>query len=98
MNGYDIIGLSGALIAGVAYVPQIKHLVTQQCSAGISRPAYALWFSSSILITISATYIGSVVFIVLGAVQILSTALIYLYSTKYKGQMCPSHKQKYTDN
>jgi len=91
MNGPNLIGLTGAVIAGSAYLPQIKHLIQEQCSAGISRSAFALWFISSILVTINAVYIKAAVFIFLGIVQILSTAIIFAYSTKYKGQVCPFH-------
>jgi uncharacterized protein with PQ loop repeat len=92
MNGPDLIGLAGALIAGYAYFPQIKHLVKEHCSAGISRKAYLLWLISSLLITINAIYIGSLVFIVLGVVQICSTAAIYTLSAKYKGNVCSYHR------
>ena len=91
MNGPNLIGLSGALIAGYAYLPQIRHLIKEQCSAGISRSAFTLWLLSSVLVTINAIYIKSVVFIVLGAIQICSTAIVCLYSTKYKDQVCPFH-------
>lgn len=91
MNGPNIVGLTGALIAGYAYLPQIRHLVVERCSAGISRRAFALWFVSSVLITINAVYIRSVVFIVLGGIQIFSTAIIYFYSTKYRDRVCGSH-------
>lgn len=89
----NLIGLTGAVIAGAAYVPQITHLIKEHCSAGISRGAFALWFISSLLITINAVYIQAAVFIFLGAVQILSTAIIYIYSTKYKGSVCGFHQK-----
>lgn len=91
MDGPNLIGLTGALIAGYAYILQIKHLTKKQCSAGISRRAYILWLISSLLVTINAIYIESVVFIVLGIIQICSTALIYIYSTRYKNNVCPFH-------
>lgn len=91
MNWPNMLGLTGALIAAGAYVPQIKHLITERCSAGISRSAYALWFASSVLVTVNALYINAVVFIFLGAVQILSTALIYIYGSLYRGQVCTFH-------
>jgi uncharacterized protein with PQ loop repeat len=50
----DVIGLTGAAIAGYAYLPQIIHLIKERCSAGISRTAFALWFLSSVLVTINA--------------------------------------------
>lgn len=91
MNGPNLLGLTGALIAGYAYIPQITHLIKERCSAGISRGAFALWLASSVLVTINAIYIRSIVFIVLGAIQILATAIICYYSTRYRGDYCPSH-------
>ena len=91
MDGPNFIGLTGALIAGYAYLPQIRHLTKEHCSAGISRSAFALWFLSSILITINAAFIRSPVFLVLGIIQILSTGVIYVFSTRYRGQLCPYH-------
>lgn len=91
MNWPNLLGLIGALIAGGAYVPQIKHLITERCSAGISRSAFALWFVASLLVTINALYINAIVFIFLGCVQIVSTAIICIYSTRYRGQVCIFH-------
>src|SRR4051812_20391070 len=94
MDGPSSIGMIGALIAGYAYLPQIRHLIKERCSAGISRTAFALWFVSSTLVTINAVYIHSVTFIVLGAIQITSTGLIFIYSTRYKNMVCPFHAVK----
>jgi uncharacterized protein with PQ loop repeat len=91
MNGPNMLGLAGALIAGYAYFPQIRHLISERCAAGISRRAFALWFVASLLITINAIYIHSVVFIFLGCIQIVSTAIIYIFSSKYSGQVCEFH-------
>lgn len=93
MDMVDLIGLAGAVIAGYAYLPQITHLIKERCSAGISRTAFALWFLSSLLVTINALSIQSVVFISLGIVQISATAIIYVYSTRYKGLVCPFHEE-----
>ena len=92
MNIPGLIGMAGALVAAYAYYPQIKHLITQRCAAGISGRAYALWFVSSLLVTINAFAIGSVVFILLGIVQIVSTGIIYIFSRRYKGQVCSYHR------
>lgn len=95
MNGPNLIGLTGAVISGCAYIPQIVHLVKERCSAGLSRSAFALWLISSILITINALYIHAIVFIVLGFIQMLSTATIFLYTMRYKGQVCFFHAAQY---
>jgi uncharacterized protein with PQ loop repeat len=87
----ELIGLSGASIAGYAYLPQITHLIREQCSAGISRKAFALWFGASILMTIHAVLLPALVFIVLGAIQIAAISVILVYSAKYRGMVCPLH-------
>ncbi len=91
MDGPNLLGLTGAMIAGYAYLPQINHLVKEHCAAGISRSAFALWLVSSVFVTVSAIYIKAAVFIVLGVIQISSTAIIFIYSTKYKNQVCEFH-------
>ena len=87
----EIAGFAGAGLAGSAYVPQIAHLVRAHCSAGISRLAFAVWLLSSVLITARAIAIGAGVFVVLGGIQIVATALIMLCAVRYKDTPCPSH-------
>jgi uncharacterized protein with PQ loop repeat len=91
MNMLSIIGLLGAAISGFAYLPQISHLINEKCSAGISQRAYALWILSSALLFINALYIHSLVFVVLGIIQLVSTITIYIFSSKYKNQVCEFH-------
>ena len=87
----EFAGFIGAAIAGAAYVPQIAHLVRERCSAGVSRVAFGAWFAASLLVTAHAVAIGAVVFIALGAVQLIATALIVAYSTHYANSYCASH-------
>lgn len=87
----ELAGFIGATVAGVAYVPQIWHLVHERCSAGLSRVAFGLWLTASILVTSHAVAIGEAVFIALGAVQLAATTLILIYTTKFAGSYCASH-------
>lgn len=91
MEAVNLLGLTGAFIAGAAYVPQIIHLIKERCSAGISRSTFALLLLSSLLLAINAYYIGAAVFVVLGVIEIVSSTIICAYSTKYKAQVCPFH-------
>ena len=75
LTATEIAGFAGAGLAGAAYVPQISHLVRARCSAGISRLAFAVWLLASLLITARAIAIHAGVFIVLGGIQIVATAL-----------------------
>jgi uncharacterized protein with PQ loop repeat len=87
----EIAGFVGAGLAGTAYIPQISHLIRARCSAGISRLAFELWLLASLLTTARAIAIHDGVFIALGGIQIVATALIMLYATRYKGAPCPIH-------
>ena len=61
----EAIGLSAAVLAGYAYIPQFAHLVREHCSAGLSERAFGLWLTASVLMTVHAVSIGSAVFVVL---------------------------------
>ena len=87
----EIGGFAGAGLAGAAYVPQISHLVRARCSAGISRLAFGVWLLSSVLITAHAVAIGAGVFILLGTIQVVATALIVVFAIRYKDTPCPIH-------
>jgi hypothetical protein len=89
--GSEVAGFVGAGLAGAAYVPQIWHLAHEHCSAGISRVAFAVWLAASALVTSHAVAIGAAVFITLGAIQVVATALILVYSTRYSHSYCASH-------
>ena len=85
----ELIGLSGASLAGYAYLPQIRHLIQERCSAGISRHAFLLWLLASVLMTFHAVLLPALVFIVLGGVQIGAISVILFYSARYRGLVCP---------
>jgi len=91
LTATEIAGFAGAGLAGAAYVPQISHLVRAHCSAGISRLAFGAWLLASVLITARAIAISAGVFIVLGGIQIVATALIMLYAARYRDMPCPVH-------
>ena len=87
----QIAGFAGAGLAGAAYVPQVSHLIRARCAAGISRLAFAVWLLASVLTTARAVAIHAGVFIVLGGIQIVATALIVVCAARYKGTPCPVH-------
>ena len=87
----QIAGFAGVALAGAAYVPQIWHMIRARCSACISRLAFQVWLLASLLTTTRAIAIHAGVFIVLGGTQIVATALIMLYATRYKDTFCPVH-------
>jgi uncharacterized protein with PQ loop repeat len=95
---YLILNLSGFIGTGlvvIAYAPQIRHLIKEHCSAGISIVAYSLWFASAILFLIHATIIWDVVFISVQVVNLIATCIIMIYWKKYQQQMCSTHLARY---
>lgn len=91
LKATELAGFVGAGLAGAAYVPQIWHLISAHCSAGLSRIAFGAWLTASLLITTHAVAIRATVFIVLGGIQLAATALILVYTTKYEHSYCASH-------
>jgi hypothetical protein len=75
LTATEIAGFVGAGLAGAAYIPQISHLIGARCSAGISRLAFEVWLLASLLTTSRAIAIHAGVFIALGGIQIVATAL-----------------------
>jgi PQ loop repeat len=91
LTATEIAGFAGAGLAGAAYVPQISHLIRARCSAGISRLAFEVWLLASVLTTARAIAIHASVFIMLGGIQIVATAITTLYAARYKDKPCPVH-------
>jgi len=91
LTATQIGGFLGAGLAGAAYVPQISHLIRARCSAGISQLAFRVWLLASVLTTARAIAIGAGVFIVLGGIQIVATALIMACAARYQDTPCPVH-------
>jgi uncharacterized protein with PQ loop repeat len=89
---YQILGFIGSGLVILAYVPQIRHLIKERCSAGISRYAYVLWLTAAVLLLIHAVMINDTVFITLQAISVLATGLILFFAEKYRYGLCPIHK------
>jgi uncharacterized protein with PQ loop repeat len=88
----ELLGLSGAALSGYAYLPQITHLVRERCSAGLSERAFTLWLIASGLMTVHAITIRAPVFVLLGAQQLVATAIIAYFGRRYRDLVCPSHQ------
>jgi uncharacterized protein with PQ loop repeat len=91
MTFIEIVGLIGSGLVIWAYVPQIKHLVQERCSAGISRRAYTIWFIAALLLLTHAVMIRDTVFIFLQTANAILTLIILIYARKYKNGVCPTH-------
>jgi hypothetical protein len=89
----ELAGFAGASLAGAAYVPQITHLLRERCTAGISRSAFDVWLVASVLVTARAVAIHAGVFVFLGGIQVLATAMICVAARVFKDSYCESHQR-----
>jgi uncharacterized protein with PQ loop repeat len=91
-EGTQWIGFIGTALVIIAYVPQIRHLIAERCSGGISIQAYGLWFVAGFLMLVHAAAIGDPVFMVLQGYQVAASALIIFFCRKYQGSVCEAHR------
>lgn len=96
MSSSQIVGLLGTALVVVGYIPQIHHLITEHCSAGISIRAFVLWCSASVLFLIHATMIEDVVFISVQLVNLAAGCVIVALCRRYQGEICPTHRMAYS--
>jgi uncharacterized protein with PQ loop repeat len=75
-NLLSMIGYIGTGLVIGAYAPQISHLWTEHCSAGISERAYAIWALASALFLGHSMVIGDAVFMLTQLVNIGALAII----------------------
>lgn len=85
------LGFIGSCISAGAYIPQIHHLIKERCTAGLSKKAFGLWLTSSILMLINAIYINSAVFIFLTIIQTLASGVIFGFTWVLDGKVCTYH-------
>jgi uncharacterized protein with PQ loop repeat len=91
---FQQIGLIGAVISGIAYLPQILHMFREKCTNGLSLRAYGLWTVSSLMVFAHAVTVGDLVFIALGTIQITATIIIAVYTATHKDAVCAYHASK----
>jgi uncharacterized protein with PQ loop repeat len=94
-NLLSVIGYIGTGLVIGAYAPQIWHLWTEQCSAGISERAYALWVLSSAVFLGHSITIGDPVFMVTQLVNIIALAIILVLARRFRNQICSAHAQQF---
>lgn len=91
-DGTRLMGFLGMILVIVAYLPQIYHLIKEQCSGGISLKAYYMWFVAAMLILVHAVAISDPVFIALQSYQLGACGLIVFFCRKYKDSICETHR------
>ncbi len=87
----QLIGYVGTFLSIYAYFPQIRHLLKERCSAGISIKMYVIWIISSICILLYAISIMAMVIFVLQIANLMAISIILIFAKKYKGDFCPYH-------
>jgi uncharacterized protein with PQ loop repeat len=88
----ETLGFIGTGLVSVAYIPQIRHLIKEHCSAGISAKAYVLWFMASVFFLVHAAMIVDAVFIGVQIVNLLVMGMIVICVRKYERQICATHR------
>ena len=88
---FETLGMVGVGLSVVAHLPQVRHLTSEHCSAGISPKAWTMWLGSSLLIGALAVYRRDYVFISLAATSLLSSTAILLLALRYRGKACATH-------
>ena len=92
IDSAKLMGLLGTALVIVAYLPQIQHLIKEQCTGGISVKAYYMWFTAALLLLIHAIAIRDPVFVMLQGYQLGACGLIVFFCWKYKGSVCEAHR------
>ncbi len=95
MNLSQLLGFLGTGLVIVAYVPQVRHVIKEHCSAGISVKAYALWFTASILFLIHAVMIEDLVFTMVQIANLLAMGVVLVYVRRFQKEMCRTHLETY---
>ena len=93
-NLLSMIGYVGTALVIGAYAPQISHLWTEHCSAGISERAYAIWVLSSALFLSHSIVIGDTVFMVTQLVNLVALAIILVLVRRFRNQICAAHARQ----
>ncbi len=88
----QILGFLGTVIVAIGYLPQIRHLAKEHCSAGVSMVAWQIWLLSSILIFSHAFEMLDLVFMTLQAVNIVAIILTISLARRYQGMVCAIHR------
>jgi uncharacterized protein with PQ loop repeat len=88
----QIVGLAGTCIVAAAYIPQIRHLIKEHCSAGISIRAYSLWFVAALFFLAYAGMIRDVVFIIAQVLNLAAICAIVIYARRYENELCLLHR------
>tara|TARA_Y100000310_G_C20651566_1_gene799715 strand:- start:1346 stop:1630 length:285 start_codon:yes stop_codon:yes gene_type:complete len=94
MASTELLGFIGTTIIVVAYLPQIRHIINEHCSGGVSLRAWIIWLIATAFIGIHSVSTGDKVFITLQVVNFLAILTIILLIVRFKGKACHSINHK----
>jgi len=86
----EYIGFIGTFLSVFAYFPQMKHIVKEHCSGGLSIKSWSLWLAASILLFSYAITTEDLVFKTLQTVHVLAMITMIGLTIHYKTQVCHS--------
>lgn len=89
-----LIGYVGTALVVSAYAPQISHLWTEHCSAGISERAYVLWVLAAALFLGHSIVIDDNVFMVTQLANLIALAIILVLARRFRNQICAAHARQ----
>jgi uncharacterized protein with PQ loop repeat len=84
-------GIVGTIMVIAGYVPQVRHLIKERCSAGVSTRGFALWCASSMLFLVHAVVLRDAVFVIVQVLSLVANGSVVFYARRYRGQFCPVH-------
>lgn len=88
----EILGFLGTVTVAIGYLPQIRHLAWERCSAGVSVVAWQVWLLASLLVLVHAFAMFDLVFIALQVVTIVAIVSIISLAMRYRGMTCTFHR------
>lgn len=98
MKVSQILGFAGTRIVAAAYIPQIRHLIKEHCSAGISIRAYSLWFLGALSFLAYAGMIRDIVFIIAQVLNLVAICANVIYARRYENKFCIMHRNLLLDS
>ena len=85
--------VTAGIVAIIAYVPQVTHLIKVKDSKGISVLAWIVWFLCNFMLLIYAISIKDIPYIIVQTLSCFANLSIIMLSIKYKNNR--EHETKY---
>lgn len=90
MVNIEILGLIGAVLTVIAYLPQARHIMKEHCVGGISTKTWLIWLIATVLILIYAITVRNRIFILLETANIIAIISILILIKIYGKRVCHS--------